>query len=124
MSSVFDVPSEVKAIAPSDGQPVRLLELDEWLGQVILIAGGEQVTIGEVVTYVANTRGAHAESNMARHESKAGFALDYYFNPEFAMSLIYGISDIVLSAVTADERFRKIAPDFIPHEKASRPSFC
>ena len=123
MSSVFDVPSEVKAIAPSDGQPVRLLELDEWLGQVILIAGGEQVAIGEVVTYVANTRGAHAESNMARHELKAGFVLDYHFNPEYAMSLIYGISDIVLSAVTADERFRKIAPDFIPHEKVSARRF-
>ena len=123
MSSVFDVPSEVKAIASSDGRPVRLLELDEWLGQVILIAGGEQVTIGEVVTYVANTRGAHAESNMARHELKAGFVLDYHFNPEYAMSLIYGISDIVLSAVTADERFRKIAPDFIPHKKVSARRF-
>ena len=123
MSSLSHVLLKVKAIAPSDGQPVRPLELDEWLGQVILIAGGEQVTIGEVVTYVANTRGAHAESNMARNESKAGFALDYYFNPEFAMSLIYDISDIVLSAVTADERFRKIAPDFTPHEKASARRF-
>ncbi len=93
-----------------------ILGLDSWLEQEVLMVGGSVLSIGQIIQFIGNTEGAHADALQDDVQNNPAMALRRNINIRHA--IVFGIAEFVYATITRNTEAQAIVSGLQPYKVA------